>query len=79
MIDAVSGSCNNAPIKDAMEVSITGRQTMTTHTYSTATLNDLGYGNIEGPTVQLTDAEVCALAESVGGTVEEVETARVDA
>ena len=47
--------------------------------YSTEILADLGYGDIthEGYKIQLTDAEVISLAESVGGSVEEIETARI--
>ena len=47
--------------------------------YSTIKLADLGYGDVtaKGDTIDLTDAEVIALANSVGGTVDEIETARI--
>jgi arginine/ornithine N-succinyltransferase beta subunit len=47
--------------------------------YDPVKLADMGYGDItyNGPTVELTDDEVRDLAESVGGTVEEIETARI--
>jgi hypothetical protein len=49
-----------------------------TNTYNVQALHDLGYGDIHGAeTIALTAAEVAALAESVGGTVAEIETARI--
>lgn len=47
--------------------------------YNTSKLADMGYGDstIEGSTIELTEEEVVALAESVCGTVEEIETARI--
>ena len=47
--------------------------------YDTAKLHDLGYGDDGSgrPVVDLTAAEVAALAEAVGGTVEEIESARI--
>lgn len=47
--------------------------------YSTIKLADLGYGDVtaQGCTIELTEAEIIALANSVGGTVEEIETARI--
>ena len=45
----------------------------------TAKLANMGYGDIttEGETVELTDAEIEALAKAVGGTIEEIKTAEV--
>jgi hypothetical protein len=40
-------------------------------------LSDLGYGDTGAATVTLTETEVLALAEAVGGTVAEIETARI--
>ncbi len=49
-----------------------------THTYDTGKLYAMGYGDDGSETVDLTDAEVAAIAEAVGGTVAEIETARID-
>ena len=47
--------------------------------YNTQKLADMGYGDVtsDGETVELTESEVATLAASVGGTVDEIETARV--
>lgn len=47
--------------------------------YDTVKLADLGYGDVtrDGATIELTPAEVQKLAEAVGGTVEEIESARI--
>ena len=47
--------------------------------YDTSKLASMGYGDVtnDGETVELTESEVATLAASVGGTVEEIETARV--
>jgi hypothetical protein len=46
----------------------------------TAKLAEMGYGDLtgEGATVELTDAEIEALAESVGGSVAEIATAEAE-
>ena len=48
-------------------------------TYSTAKLADMGYGDVimDDVTVSLTADEVADLASVAGGTVAEIETARV--
>ncbi len=51
---------------------------MNTHNYDTVKLNAMGYGDDGSSSVALTEAEVAAIAEAVGGTVEEIETARID-
>ena len=46
----------------------------------TAKLAEMGYGDLtgEGATIELTDAEIETLAESVGGTVAEIKTAETE-
>ena len=47
---------------------------------NTAKLAEMGCGDLtgEGATVELTDAEIETLAESVGGTVAEIKTAETE-
>jgi hypothetical protein len=47
--------------------------------YDTSKLANMGYGDVtrNGDTIEMTESEVAVLAESVGGTVDEIETARV--
>lgn len=49
------------------------------HAYDAAMLASLGYGDVtaEGEHVWLTDGDVSELAQAVGGSVDEIETARV--
>lgn len=47
-------------------------------TYDAVKLEDLGYGDFGVSVVKLTDTDVEALAFNVGGTVEEIESCRID-
>jgi hypothetical protein len=46
--------------------------------YDAAKLADLGYGDYLVSVIELTDIEVAELALVVGGTVEEIESCRID-